>query len=208
MILICLSCYMHTGKLQLEHPYARSDHSALKCKSKDRADASTGQLQLSQLSPRYLSRSCCRDSPGTCGLQISNLVSSEHMGQKWPYLHSSKQWIFTVIRTHLYTCALLMQKMHLIELIIGRWQRNCYTEMCRCILWNYLYFDIESKSLWYDGNGIMQARGAVVTIVVQSICRWPKPSPPSNRCRVLCRRCRAWVNSLSYADHMCHFYPR
>ena len=23
-----------------------------------------------------------------------NLVSSKHMGQKWPYLHTSKQWIF------------------------------------------------------------------------------------------------------------------
>ena len=50
-----------------------------------------GQFQLPELSPRYLSRSYCRDSPGTCGLQTANLVSSEHMGQKWPYLHSSKQ---------------------------------------------------------------------------------------------------------------------
>ena len=46
----------------------------------------TGQLQLPQLSPRHLSRSCCRDSPGTCGLQTANLVSSKRMGQKWPVL--------------------------------------------------------------------------------------------------------------------------
>ena len=51
----------------------------------------TGQLQLPQLSPRYLSRSCCRDSPGTCGLQTANFVSSKHMTQKKTYLHSSKQ---------------------------------------------------------------------------------------------------------------------
>ena len=32
----------------------------------------TGQLQLPQLSPRYLSRSCCRDSPGTFGLHVDS----------------------------------------------------------------------------------------------------------------------------------------
>ena len=68
------------------------------------------QLQLPQLSPRYLSRSCCLDSPGTCGLQTVNLVSSKLTGQKWPFLLSNKRWIFTVIRTHLSTCAFLMQK--------------------------------------------------------------------------------------------------
>ena len=68
-----------------------------------------GQLQLRQLSPRCLSRFCCRDSPWTFGLQTVNLVSSKHMGQKWPYLHSGKQRIITVIRTHLYACAFLMQ---------------------------------------------------------------------------------------------------
>ena len=56
----------------------------LKCKSKDPI---TGQLQLPQLSPRNLSRSCRGNSTGTCRLQTANLVSSEHMGQKWPYLH-------------------------------------------------------------------------------------------------------------------------
>ena len=70
----------------------------------------TGKLQLPQLSLRYLSRSCCRESPGTCGLHTANLVSSKHMGQKLPYLHSSKLYIFTIIRTHVYTCAFLMQK--------------------------------------------------------------------------------------------------
>ena len=64
----------------------------LKCKSKDQQMLTiAGQLQLPQLSPRYSSRSYCRDSPGTCGRQTANFVSSEHMGQKWPYLHSSKQ---------------------------------------------------------------------------------------------------------------------
>ena len=45
----------------------------------------TGQLQLPQLSPRYLSRSWGRDSWGTCGQQIANLVSSKHVGQKWQF---------------------------------------------------------------------------------------------------------------------------
>ena len=54
----------------------------------------TYQLQLPQLSPRYLIGSCCRDSPGTCGRQTAKLVSSKHMGQKLPYLQSSKQYIF------------------------------------------------------------------------------------------------------------------
>ena len=110
----------------------------------------TGQLQLPQLSPRYLSRSCL-DSPGTCGRQTANLVSSKHMGQKWPYLYSSKQYILTVIRAHLYTYDFLMRKRHLILLIIGRQQRNCYTERCHCILWNCLSFGIKSKSLRYEG---------------------------------------------------------
>ena len=99
----------------------------LKCKSKDPAEVYNYRpiAIATEISPRYLSRSCCHDSPGTCGLQTANLVLSEHMGQKWPYLHSSKQLILTGIRTHLYTCAFLMQKRHLIELIIGCWQRNC-----------------------------------------------------------------------------------
>ena len=48
----------------------------LKYKSKDPADVINYRPQLPRLSPRYLIRSCCRDSPGTCGLQTANLVSS------------------------------------------------------------------------------------------------------------------------------------
>ena len=64
-----------------------------KCKSKDPADANNYRpiAIATALSKVQLSRSFCRDSPGTCGLQTANLVSSEHMGHKWPYLHSSKQ---------------------------------------------------------------------------------------------------------------------
>ena len=56
----------------------------LKCKFKDPAALNNYRpiAIATALSPRYLSRSCCRDSPGTCGLQTANLVSSEHMGQK------------------------------------------------------------------------------------------------------------------------------
>ena len=65
----------------------------LKCKSKDSSDVTiTGQLQLPQLSPRYLSRSCCRDWPGTCGLQTANLVSSK-------YVHGTDMAIFSLKQT-------------------------------------------------------------------------------------------------------------
>ena len=78
-----------------------------KWKTKDPGDINNYRpiIIIAKLSPRYLSKTFCRDSPGTCGLQTGNLVSSEHMGQKCPYLHSIKDWIFTVIRTHLYTWA-------------------------------------------------------------------------------------------------------
>ena len=109
----------------------------------------TGRLQLPQLSPRYLSRSCCHDSPGTCGLLTANLVSSKHMGLKWPYLHSVKQWIFTVIRTHLYACAFLMQKKAFNR--VNHWtqanRQKCAIAYCEILL----SFGIESKSSSYDG---------------------------------------------------------
>ena len=61
---------------------------------------------MPQLSPKYLSRSCCRDSPVTCGLQTVNLVPSKHMGQKWTYLHSSKRDFYRYQDTPLYMCFL------------------------------------------------------------------------------------------------------
>ena len=107
----------------------------LKCKSKDPGDVNNYiPIAIATALSKVLSRSCCRASPGTCGLQTANFVSSKHMGQKLPYLHSSKLQIVTVIRTHLYTCAFLMRKRHLIELFIGPQQKNCWTEMCHCIL--------------------------------------------------------------------------
>ena len=78
---IILSRCMLTGKLQsiLMHVVIIP---LLKCKSKDPADVTiTGQLQLPQLSPRFLSRSYCHDSPRTCGLQTGNLVVGTHTMQ-------------------------------------------------------------------------------------------------------------------------------
>ena len=65
----------------------------LKCKSKDSADVNNYRpiAIATALFPRYLSRSYCRDSPGACGLQTADLVSIEHMGHKWAYLHPTKQ---------------------------------------------------------------------------------------------------------------------
>ena len=82
MMSIFLSGCMLTGKLPNSFMHIVIIP-LLKCKSKETADVNNySQLQLPQLSPRYLSRSCCRDSPVTCGLQTANLVSSKHMGQK------------------------------------------------------------------------------------------------------------------------------
>ena len=57
----------------------------------------------------------------------------------------------------------------------------------------------DCKSLWYDGvthyqwNYVVQmgsGKGdSYPHCCIMYIYRWPKPSPPSNRCRVLCRRC-------------------
>ena len=100
--------------------------------------------------------------------------------------------------------------------------------MCHCILWNCLSFGIESKSLWYDGvthyqwHSIVQmgsGKGTVSPLLynVYALYRWLKPSPPSNRCGVLCRMCPsnrcgcyagcAWIYSLSYADDMVLLAP-
>ena len=86
MMLKCLSSCLLTGKLlsTLMHVVIIP---LLKYKSKIlQMFTIRGQLQLPQLSPRYLSRSCWHNSPGTCGLQTANLVSTKHIGQKWPFL--------------------------------------------------------------------------------------------------------------------------
>ena len=61
----------------------------LKCKSKVPADVNNYRAiaiatALSKVLEQVL---LSRDSPGTCGLQTANLVSSKRMGQKWPFLH-------------------------------------------------------------------------------------------------------------------------
>ena len=74
----------------------------LKYKSKDPADVSNYRPIAIATS---LSKALEQVLPGTRILHTANLVSSEHMGQKCPCLHSSKQWIFSVIRTYLCTCS-------------------------------------------------------------------------------------------------------
>ena len=70
--------------------------------------------------------------------------------------------------------------------------------MCRHILWNCLAFRIEINSWWYDGVTHYQWHSVVqMGSGKEDSCHhccimynsWSKPSPPSNRCRVLCRRC-------------------
>ena len=64
----------------------------LKFKSEDPAVVNNNRpIAIATALSKVLEQVYCRDSPDTCGLQTANLVSSKHMGQKWPYLHSSKQ---------------------------------------------------------------------------------------------------------------------
>ena len=125
MMSIFLSGCMHTGKLPstLMHVVIIP---LLKCESKDPADVNNyrpiaiatalskvlQQVLLSRLA-RYL---------WTVDSQIG--IKRAHCTEM--AIFAFKQTVdFTVIRTHLYICAFLMQKGHLTELIIGRWQRNC-----------------------------------------------------------------------------------
>ena len=79
----------------LDHLYARSDHTAIEVQAKDPSDVNnywpiaiaTG---LSKVLEQVLLSIATRQVP-VHGLQTANLVSSKHMGQKWSYLHSSKQ---------------------------------------------------------------------------------------------------------------------
>ena len=65
----------------------------LKCKSKDPADVNNFRpIAIARALSKVLEQVfLSRLAMYTCGLQTAELVSSEHMGQKWPYLHSSKQ---------------------------------------------------------------------------------------------------------------------
>ena len=94
IISIFLSRCMLTGKLPsiLMHVVIIP---LLKCKAKYPADVNNYRpIGIATALFKALEQSCCRDSPGTCGLQTANLVSSERMGEKYKYLHSGKQLIF------------------------------------------------------------------------------------------------------------------
>ena len=109
----------------------------LKCKYKDSADVNNYRIiaiatSLSKVLEQVLLSRLVRYL-WTADIK---LVSSKYMGQKWPYLHSSKQCIFTEIITRQCTCAFLMQKRHLIELIIGRKEtveQKCAVAYCEIV---------------------------------------------------------------------------
>ena len=64
----------------------------LKCKSKYPADVNNYRpIAIATALSKVLEQALLSRLAGTCGLQTANLVSSEHVGQKWPYLLSSKQ---------------------------------------------------------------------------------------------------------------------
>ena len=89
---IFLSGFMLSGKLPSTLMYVVIIP-LLKCKSIDPADVNNCRLiaittALSKVLEQVLLSRLARY---TCGLQTDNLISSKHMGQKLPYLHSSKQ---------------------------------------------------------------------------------------------------------------------
>ena len=83
----------------------------LKCTSKDRADVNNYRpITIATYLSKVLEQVLLSRLSRYCRVHTANLVSSKQMGHKLPYFHSNKLWIFTVIRTHMYTCAFLMQK--------------------------------------------------------------------------------------------------
>ena len=60
----------------------------LKCKSKDPADVNNYRpIAIETALSKVLEQVLLSRLTGTCGLQTANLVSSKHMGLKWPFLH-------------------------------------------------------------------------------------------------------------------------
>ena len=130
----------------------------------------TGQLQLQLLAPSYLSRSCCRDSPGT---RSDSQPIWFHEAITWDrnanFCTKANSRFFPVIRTPVHMCFLDAKKAFD---RVNNWTlaKKLLDRNVHCILWNCLYFGIESNSLWYDrwgnslsiifrcSNGIRQGR--------------------------------------------------
>ena len=212
MMSIFLSGCMLTSKLQSTIMHV-VNIPLLKCKSKNPADVNNYKPIAIALS-KVLEQVLLSRPPGTCGLQTANLISSKHVGQKWPCLHSSKLLIFTVIRSHLYTCAFLMQKRRLIfnqwtlakklldrdvPLHIVKWFIFWYIEQEFMVRWS------NSLSMTFRcSNGIRQG-GQLSPLLYNVYTDFHNHHLQATG--VGCYVGGAWVNSLSYADDMVLLAP-
>ena len=98
----------------------------LKCKSKDPADVNNYRpIAIATALSKVLEQVLLSRLARYQWTADSQFGFNRAHGKEMAIFALKQAVIFTVIRTHLCTCAFLMQKMHWIELIIGRWQRNC-----------------------------------------------------------------------------------
>ena len=136
------------------------------------------------------------------------------MGQKWPYLDSSKL-DFTVIRPHLYTCVFLIQKMHLIE--FNHWtlakklsDRNVPLDIVKLFI--FWYREQEFMVRW--GNSLsmtFRCSNGIKQCGLLSPLLYNVYTDDLNHHLLVtgvgCYVGGAWVNSLSYADDMVLLAP-
>ena len=132
------------------------------------------------------------------------------MAAQRSWVHVTEMAIFALKQTvNLYrnqgtcACALLMQKNAFDW--VNHWRitkklldRNVPLHIAKLFI---VWYSKQEFMVWWGNslsiklrcsNGIMQ--GGQFTIAVPTI--WPKPSPPSNRCKVLCRRCQGKFTEL------------
>ena len=158
----------------------------------------TCQLQLPQLVPRYLSRSCCRDSPCTCGLQTANSASSKHMGQKWPYLNFLDDKI-TFYKVNHWTLAkkLLDRNVPLLILkLFIYWNR----EQEFMVRWGNSLSMTFHYSNWIRQGG--KSSPLLYNVYTDDLNHHLRATGTG------CYVAGIWVNSLSYADDVVLLAPR
>ena len=170
----------------------------------------TGRLQLPQLSPRYLSRSCCRDSPVTCGVQTDNLVSSTHMHGTEMAIFALKQTVdyYRNQDTPVYMCFLDAKKVDRVNhwtLAKKLLDRNVPLHIVKLfIFWNreqefMVQWDNSLSMRFRCSNGIRQG-GQLSPLLYNVYTEYLNHHLQATG--VWCSAGGAWVNSLSHADDM------
>ena len=110
----------------------------------------TGQLQLPQLSPRYLNRFAVATHQVPVDCREPIWIKQPHGTEMAFFALKQTVDFYCNQDTPVYMCFLDAKKAFD---RVNHWTlaKKLLTEMCHCILWNCLSFGIESKGLWYDG---------------------------------------------------------